>query len=163
MANQFQCFVLTIMSSKDVIMIILENMYIEVTSRQYIDSVVKKKKTIWIYRLLAICRGVFCNNQITRESQKDVSIQSVQIHDCNCAKRRKKKDSSLYRDCKLFLSEDRFEIVRIDCGITNISPFRINVPLFSKSIQFGTKITRMEPDNKVELKKVLRPPCLPLD
>jgi len=45
-ANEFQCFVLTKMFSKNMIMIILENMCVEVTSRWYINSVVKKKETI---------------------------------------------------------------------------------------------------------------------
>jgi len=47
------------MSGKDVIMIILENVCVEVTSRWYINSVVKKKKTIWVCRPPAICRDVF--------------------------------------------------------------------------------------------------------
>ena len=67
-------FFLTIMSGKDVIMIILENVYIEITSRWYIDSVVKEKKTVWICRLSAIYGDVFCSNWITRESQKDVLV-----------------------------------------------------------------------------------------
>ena len=66
--NQFQCFVLTIMFSKDMVMIILENTCTEVTNRWYINSIVKKKKTVWIYRPLAICGDVFCDNWITRES-----------------------------------------------------------------------------------------------
>ena len=61
----------------------------------------------------------------------------------------------------MFLSEDRFEVVRVDCGIASISPFRINVPLSSESIQFGAKMTRVEPDNKVELGEVLGPLHLP--
>jgi len=76
--------------------------------------------------------------------------------------RRKKKDSGLYRGCKLFLSKDGLEVVRVDCGIASIPPFRINIPLFSESIQFGAKTARAEPDDKVELEKVLRPLCLPL-
>ena len=56
------------MSGKDVIMIILENMCIEITSRWYIDSVMKEEKTVWVHRLLAIYRDVFCCNWITRES-----------------------------------------------------------------------------------------------
>ena len=68
----------------------------------------------------------------------------------------------MYRDCKLFLSEDRFEVVRVDCGIASIPPFRINVPLSSESIWFGAETTRVEPDNKVELGEVLRLPHLPL-
>ena len=60
------------MSSKDVIMIILEDTCVEITNRWYMNSVVKKEKTVWICRLLAICRDVFCRNWITKESRKDV-------------------------------------------------------------------------------------------
>jgi len=59
------------------------------------------------------------------------------------------------------LSEDEFEVVKIDCGIASIPPFRIDIPPSSESIWFGAKITRMEPDDKVELREILRPPCLP--
>jgi len=59
------------------------------------------------------------------------------------------------------LSEDGFEVVRVDCGVANIPLFRIDVPLSSESIQFCAKMTRVEPDDKVELGKVLRPLCLP--
>jgi len=65
-------------------------------------------------------------------------------------KKRKEEDSSSYRGCKLFLSEDGLEVVRVDCGIASISLFRIDVPSSSESIQFGTETTRVEPDDKVE-------------
>ena len=71
--------------------------------------------------------------------------------------RRKKKDSSSYRGYKLFLSKDRFEVVRVDCGVASILPFRIDIPPSSESIQFGAKTTRMEPNDKIELRKVLKP------
>ena len=48
-------------------------------------------------------------------------------------KRRKEKDSSSYGGYKLFLSEDWFEVVRVDCGIASISPFRVDVLLSSSS------------------------------
>ena len=76
--------------------------------------------------------------------------------------RRKEEDGSLYRDHKLFLSEDGFEVVRVDCGIASILPFRIDIPLSSESVQFGAKTTRVEPDDKIELGEVLGLPCLPL-
>ena len=38
----------------------------------------------------------------------------------------------------------------------------IDVLLSSESIRFGSKMTRIKPDNKVELRKILRPPHLPL-
>ncbi len=47
---------------------------------------------------------------------------------------RKEEDSSLYGNYKLFLSEDRFEVVRVDCSVASIPPFRIDVPLSSESI-----------------------------
>jgi len=75
--------------------------------------------------------------------------------------KREKKNSSLYGGYKLFLSKNGLEVVRVDCGIASISLFRIDVPLFSESIQFCAKITRVEPDDKVELGKVLGLPHLP--
>ena len=69
----------------------------------------------------------------------------------------------MYGGYKLFLGEDRLEVVRVNCGIANIPPFRINIPLFSKSIWFDAKMTRTEPNDKIELRKVLRPLHLPPD
>jgi len=89
-------------------------------------------------------------------------MKNVQIHNCSCVKRRKEENGSSYRGCKLFLSEDRLEVVRVNCGIASIPPFRIDVPSSSESIQFCAKITRVESDNKVELGEVLGPPRLPL-
>ena len=63
----------------------------------------------------------------------------------------------------MFLSEDGFEVVKVDCDVASIPPFRIDILLFSKSIWFCAKITRAEPDDKIELGEVLRPPHLPLD
>jgi len=88
-------------------------------------------------------------------------MYGIQIHDCSCVERREKKDGSSYGGYKLFLSENGLKVVKVDCGVASISPFRINVPSSSKSIQFGAEITRVKPDNKVELGKVLGPPCLP--
>ena len=62
----------------------------------------------------------------------------------------------------MFLSEDKLEVVRVDCRIASIPLFRIDIPSSSESVRFGVKITRIEPDDKVELGKVLRLPYLPL-
>ena len=60
------------------------------------------------------------------------------------------------------MSENRFEVVRVDCGIASIPLFRIDVPLSSENIWFSAKITRAESDDKVELGEVLRLLYLPL-
>ena len=68
----------------------------------------------------------------------------------------------MYEGCKLFLSEDGLEVVRVDYGVASILPFRIDVPSSSESILFGAETTKTEPDDKVELRKVLGLLCLPL-
>jgi len=60
------------------------------------------------------------------------------------------------------LGEDRLKVVRVDCGIASIPPFRIDVLSSSESIQFGAKTTRAKPNDKVELREVLGPLRLPL-
>ena len=62
----------------------------------------------------------------------------------------------------MFLSEDKFEVVKVNYGIASILSFRIDIPSSSESIWFGAKTTRVEPDDKVKLEKILRPLCLPL-
>ena len=62
----------------------------------------------------------------------------------------------------MFLSKNWFEVVRVNYNIASISLFRVNIPLSSESVQFGTKITRTEPDNKIKLRKILKPLHLPL-
>jgi len=58
------------------------------------------------------------------------------------------------------LSEDGFEVVRINYSVASIPPFRIDVPLSSESIQFDAKMTRMEPNDKVVLREIFRLPHL---
>ena len=62
----------------------------------------------------------------------------------------------------MFLSEDVLEVVRVDCGVASIPPFRIDILSSSENVQFGAEMTRAEPDNKIELGEVLRPLHLPL-
>ena len=62
----------------------------------------------------------------------------------------------------MFLSKDGLEVVRVDCGVASIPPFGIDVPSSSESIRFCAETTRTEPNDKVELRKVLGLPRLPL-
>ena len=62
----------------------------------------------------------------------------------------------------MFLSEDGLEVMRVDCGVASIPLFRIDIPSSSESIWFCAEMTKVEPDDKVELREVLGPPCLPL-
>ena len=55
------------------------------------------------------------------------------------------------------MSEDGSEVVRVDHGIAIIPPFRVDIPTSSQGIRFGSKVTRAEPHNKVELGEVLGP------
>ena len=69
----------------------------------------------------------------------------------------------MYRGCKLFLSEDGLEVVRVECGVASIPPFRIDIPSSNESIWFSAEMTRVEPDDKVELGEVLGLPRLCYD
>jgi len=53
------------------------------------------------------------------------------------------------------LSENEFEVVRVDCGIDSILPLRIDILLSSENIGFGTKTSRIELDNKIKLREIL--------
>ena len=87
-------------------------------------------------------------------------MQDVQIHDCSYIERREKEDYNLYGGYKLFLSEDELEVVRVDCSIVSIPPFRIDIPLSSENVWFGAKMTRAKSDDKIKLEEVLRLPYL---
>jgi len=51
-------------------------------------------------------------------------------------------------------------ILWVDTGIVTIPLFKIDVPLSSKCIGFGSKSSRMETDYEVESGKVFGPLCL---
>ena len=70
-------------------------------------------------------------------------------------KERNEKNSSLHRGPNLFLSEDWFEVVRVNYGIASISLFRIDILLSSKNIWFGAKMARTECDDKIKLERYL--------
>jgi len=60
------------------------------------------------------------------------------------------------------LSKDGLEVMRVNCGIVRIPSFWIDILLSSESVWFGAKMTRVKPDDKVELGEVLGLLCLPL-
>ena len=66
----------------------------------------------------------------------------------------------MYGGCKLFLSENKLEVIRVDYSIASIPSFRIDIPSSSESIRFCSETTRAEPDDKVKLGEILRPLCL---
>ena len=45
----------------------------------------------------------------------------------------------------------------VNCNIANIFLFKIDTLLFSESIQFGTKMFRIEYDDKIKLREILEP------
>jgi len=49
------------------------------------------------------------------------------------------------------MNKDWIEVIRVDRSIASILLFEVNIPLFSKSIRFGSESTRIRADNKIEL------------
>ena len=56
--------------------------------------------------------------------------------------------------------EYRAVVLWIDAGIVTIPLFKIDVPLSSECIRFGSKFSRAETDYEVESRKVFGPMCL---
>ena len=57
-------------------------------------------------------------------------------------------------------SEYRAEVLRIDTGIVAIPLFKIDVPLSSKCIGFGSEVSGTEADDEDETGKIFGPSCL---
>ena len=57
----------------------------------------------------------------------------------------------------MFLCEHGLEVSQIYAGVIASSLFRIDIPLSSKSVRFGTEISGMELDDEVELTEEFRP------
>jgi len=51
-------------------------------------------------------------------------------------------------------------VLWIDTGIVTIPLFKIDIPLSSECVGFGSKFSGMEMDYQVESRKVFRPMCL---
>ena len=60
----------------------------------------------------------------------------------------------------MFGSKHGLIVLRIDSGIVTIPLFKIDVPLSSKSVRFGSEFSRTEMDDEVESRKVFGPSCL---
>ena len=52
------------------------------------------------------------------------------------------------------------EVLWIDTGIVTIPLFKIDVPLSSECIRFGSELSGMEADDEVESGKIFVPSCL---
>ena len=63
----------------------------------------------------------------------------------------------------MFLHEHGSEVSWIYAGIIASSLFRVNIPLSSKSVGFGTKTSGTESDDEVELTEEFRPLDLAVD
>ena len=57
----------------------------------------------------------------------------------------------------MFLYEHRLEVSWIYAGIIASSLFRVDIPLSSKGIGFGTETSGVESDDEVELTEESRP------
>jgi len=69
----------------------------------------------------------------------------------------------LYESYKLFIDKNWFKVIKVGHDVTNILCFRVDIPLFSSSIWFSTKMSRAKPNNKIGLEEVFGLPCLSTD
>ena len=74
----------------------------------------------------------------------NVRMKGFEVHDCGCLEYRRIEYSCLERGCKLLVSEHRSVIVRINSCIIPFPLSRVDVPLSSQCIQFGSKFSKTE-------------------
>ena len=81
----------------------------------------------------------------------DVRVKLLDVHDGNSSEDRDIERGCLKGQCQFLISKNWMEIVRIYGGIVTASLLRVDVPLSSQSIRFGSESARAETDDKVEL------------
>src|SRR5467141_1371086 len=88
---------------------------------------------------------------ILSELRPDVGMEPFSIHDERSAEGR----------CQLLGSEYRAVVLRINSGIVAIPLSKVDVPLSSQCVGFGTEFPGSKPNDQVERGKVFGPSCLP--
>ncbi len=84
-------------------------------------------------------------------------MELVDVHYSTSTEGRAFKKSSMERHRELFLSENRPEIVRVDCCVLTIPLFWIDIPSSSECIWFSSKFPQLELDYQIELGEIFRP------
>ena len=76
--------------------------------------------------------------KIKNKIEEELSPPFVNLtNNCCCAEGRKEKDYCLERYYKLFIDENRLEVVEFDHSIASIFSFRIGILLFSEYVWFN--------------------------
>ena len=92
-----------------------------------------------------------CGDRIERESLQDVLQELFFInHDC-CTESGDNEGACAEIRGELFGGKNGSEIMWINTGVATITLFRVDVPSYSQSVGFSTKMSRTKVDNKVEL------------
>ena len=82
----------------------------------------------------------------------DVGVKLLDVHDGDSSEDGDVERGCLKGRCQLFISKNWTEIVWIYGGIVAASLLRVDVPLSSQSIGFGSESARVKMDDEVELR-----------
>ena len=88
-------------------------------------------------------------------------MKGFEVHDCGGSEYWGIEYGCSEGGCKL-VSEHRSEIVRINSCIIPFPLFRVDVPLSSQCVWFGSKFSEAETNHKVELRQKFQPTGLSL-
>lgn len=125
--NEFQYFILPKVTSKNVVMVILEYLGVKVISGQHIDSVIKKKKTKKVNQLIIFrISKVFYSKSVFCKCRSDVKVEFVEIKNCSYMDRRRDQNGCSKEYYQLFISKNQTKVMRVDKSITSIFLFRVD-------------------------------------
>ena len=81
----------------------------------------------------------------------NVGMKGFEVHDCGCSEYRSVECGCSEEGSKLLVSKHWSKIVRVNSCITPFPLFRVDLPLSSQCVWFGSEFTRMETNHEVEL------------
>ena len=91
------------------------------------------------------------DGRVRMERGMNVGVQGFEVHDCGCLEYRSIEYGCSEGGCKLLVSEHWSNIVRVNSCITPFPLFRVDVPLSSQCVRFGSKFSGMETNHEAEL------------
>ena len=94
-------------------------------------------------------REVSRDSRIGMERRVNIGMGGFKVHDCGSLEYWRIEYGGLEGECKLLISEHRSEIVRVNSCIIPFPLFRVDVPLSSQCVRFGSKFSRMEANHEV--------------
>ena len=130
MLDEVKCLVLAKMTSKGVVMLVLEDLEMEVSSIRDIYAIIKQKVTIRVDAPARIggVGHVGKSNGVRGEVGEDVRVELFGVHENGTSEDQSMEGQGSEGGDKLTVSEHRAKVLRIYCSVVVVPLFKVDVP-----------------------------------